>query len=231
MKNLSIILACALVAMISCTKSKEVHPEIGDGNDEIVTVGMKDVLIEYTRADHERVDSVWFTCWPVNANGQWKFAKMTKTETFFELTLTDLLSDTLYKYFYELYLNNDSIFTAENTFRTQAYDEPEPPTPSTPEGAINGLFTINENGDQVYFSKGNLQYQASTSTWRFAENQWDYVGTQNPPWGDAGGTVSGSDNANISETYSGWIDLFVWGTSGYNHGAVCYQPWDWYLWL
>lgn len=27
-----------------------------------------------------------------------------------------------------------------------------------PEGATNGLFTINANGDQVYFSKGNLQY-------------------------------------------------------------------------
>ena len=80
-----------------------------------------------------------------------------------------------------------------------------------PEGAINGLFTINEAGDQVYFSKGNLQYQASTNTWRFAENQWDYVG---------------EGNDNMSETYDGWIDLFGWGTSGYNHGAICYQPWS-----
>ncbi len=96
-----------------------------------------------------------------------------------------------------------------------------------PTGAINGLFTINANGDQVYFSQGNLQYQASTNNWRFAENQWDYVGTQNPPSGyPVGGTVSGSDNHNISQSYSGWIDLFGWGTSGYNHGAVCYQPWS-----
>lgn len=80
-----------------------------------------------------------------------------------------------------------------------------------PIGAINGKFTINANGDQVYFSQGNLQFQASTNTWRFAENQWDYVGNA---------------NANISSTYSGWIDLFGWGTSGYNHGAVCYQPWS-----
>lgn len=93
-----------------------------------------------------------------------------------------------------------------------------------PEGAINGLFTINENGDQVYFSKGNLQYQASTNTWRFAENQWDYVGS-----GEYGNVYENSvkcDNALISETYDGWIDLFGWGTSGYNHGAVCYQPWS-----
>ncbi len=96
-----------------------------------------------------------------------------------------------------------------------------------PIGAINGLFTINANGDQVYFSKGNLQYQASTNTWRFAENQWDYVGTQIPDGlGNVGGTVIGSDNNNISQTYSGWIDLFGWGTSGYTHGAMCYQPWS-----
>ena len=95
-----------------------------------------------------------------------------------------------------------------------------------PLGAINGKFTINSIGDQVYFSQGNLQYQASTDTWKFADNQWDYVGSQNPGYGNPGGTITGSDNSNISSTYSGWIDLFGWGTSGFNHGAVCYQPWS-----
>ena len=66
-----------------------------------------------------------------------------------------------------------------------------------PVGSKGGLFTINADGDQVWFSQGNLQYQASTGTWRFAENQYDYVG---------------EDNENISTTYSGWIDLFGWGT-------------------
>lgn len=62
--------------------------------------------------------------------------------------------------------------------------------------ALSGLFSVSAT-KQVMFSPGNLQYQASTGTWRFAENQWDYVG-------DA--------NANISNTYNGWIDLFGWGT-------------------
>ena len=82
--------------------------------------------------------------------------------------------------------------------------------PQVPTGAINGLFTINDNGDQVWFSKGNLQYQATTQIWRFAENQWDMIGEA---------------NANISSSYSGWIDLFGFGTSGWNSGAVCYYPW------
>ena len=88
-------------------------------------------------------------------------------------------------------------------------------TPAGPVGIIDGVFTINANGEQVYFSQGNLQYQASTNTWQFAEHQWDYVG-------DA--------NRNISPNYSGWIDLFGWGTSGYNHGANAYQPWSTSTW-
>ena len=99
-----------------------------------------------------------------------------------------------------------------------------PVGPVGPVGIINGVYTVNANGDQVWFSQGNLQYQASTNTWRFAENQWDYVGgTQ---WEEQYGNVEGSSNNDISPTYSGWIDLFGWGTSGYDHGANAYQPWS-----
>lgn len=94
-----------------------------------------------------------------------------------------------------------------------------------PEGAIDGLFSVSPT-QKVYFSQGNLQYQASTNTWRFAENQWDYVGTQTPQLGEPGGTVEGSDNANISPSYSGWIDMFGWGTSGWNNGNQYFQPYD-----
>ncbi|MCQ2605632.1 MAG: BACON domain-containing protein [Bacteroidales bacterium] len=67
-------------------------------------------------------------------------------------------------------------------------------------GVIKAAFSVSAD-KQVYFSQGNLQYQASTKTWRFAEHQYDMIG-------DA--------NKNISSTYNGWIDLFGWGTSGYN---------------
>ena len=77
-------------------------------------------------------------------------------------------------------------------------------------GRLNGLFSVSPT-KQVYFSQGNLQFQASTGTWCLAPNQYNYVG---------------SANSNISSTYSGWIDLFGWGTSGWNSGAVCYQPWS-----
>lgn len=47
-----------------------------------------------------------------------------------------------------------------------------------PEGAINGLFSINQ-WKTVFFSKGNLQYQTSNGIWGFAENQHDYLGCKN----------------------------------------------------
>ncbi len=84
--------------------------------------------------------------------------------------------------------------------------------PTSPEGTINGKFSVNADGDQVYFSKGNLQYIGSAATpyWKFADHQWDYLG-------DNG---QGSDSQTVDR------DLFGWGTSGYDHGANCYQPWS-----
>ena len=67
------------------------------------------------------------------------------------------------------------------------------------EGTINGIFSVSQN-KMVKFSQGNLQYQASTKTWRFAEHQWDIIG---------------KNNMYISKKYSGWIDLFGWSTSGF----------------
>ena len=79
---------------------------------------------------------------------------------------------------------------------------------------VNGVIAhpiYTGSSSYVLFSKGNLQYQASTKTWRFAENQYDIIG---------------EGNENISYRYSGWIDLFGWGTSGWNSGANAYQPYS-----
>lgn len=42
-----------------------------------------------------------------------------------------------------------------------------------PEGALPGKFTINSDGDQVYFSKGNLRYTIATRTWSFFDKQFE----------------------------------------------------------
>lgn len=71
---------------------------------------------------------------------------------------------------------------------------------------IPGTFSVSAT-KKVFFSKGNLQYQASTGTWRFAENQYDYVGNK------TGNTTAVANRS----TQSAWIDLFGWGTSGYDN--------------
>ena len=88
-------------------------------------------------------------------------------------------------------------------------------------GVADHPFSVSADR-QVLFSPGNLQFNAAQGshscadgttqpgTWRFAEHQYDLIG---------------EDNKHISETYDGWIDLFSWGTSGWNSGANVYQPW------
>ena len=82
-----------------------------------------------------------------------------------------------------------------------------------PTGAISGKFTINGNGDQVYFSQGNLQYNKTTAVWSFMEHQYDVVETD---WQDVGENYA---NQNI-------VGHFGWGTSGWNNGNMYYQPYD-----
>ena len=57
---------------------------------------------------------------------------------------------------------------------------------------------------QVLFAPGNLQYTQSTTTWSFAENQYDYIGEDN---------LSGSELADK-------IDLFGWSGSDYNNFGI-----------
>ena len=98
------------------------------------------------------------------------------------------------------------------------WEKPTPvtPTPSGSEeesvpGLLTGKFTINAEGKQVRFSQGNLQakiasyasYVATASEWKFAANQYDYIG-------DAAG--------NNSFAVDSWVDLFSWvGTSATNN--------------
>lgn len=83
-------------------------------------------------------------------------------------------------------------------------------------------FTVSASGKQVWFSQGNLQYQASTYTWRFAENQNERIGN-----------AAGNNTAEASRaTQSDWIDLFGWGTGNNPTNASInnddYSTWnDW----
>ena len=94
-------------------------------------------------------------------------------------------------------------------------------------GKLPGEFSVSST-KQVFFSQGNLQYQASTNTWRFAVRQYDYVGdaTHGNVYVEENDVIVKCNNENISSSYSGWIDLFGWGTSGNSASGTAYQPWS-----
>ncbi len=106
-----------------------------------------------------------------------------------------------------------SVWPAKENYSllVEGCDSSAPDEPVLPQSDF--LFSVSPS-QKVRFSPGNLQYQASTGTWRFAEHQYDYVGDATSGNVSEGGNPC--DNSQTSASYSGWIDLFAWGTSGYN---------------
>lgn len=72
---------------------------------------------------------------------------------------------------------------------------------STAEGRLPGRFSVSPTV-QVRFARGNLQYQESTGTWRFAGCQYECLG---------------DGNRNTSSS-GGWTDLFGLGAEGKTAG-------------
>lgn len=142
---------------------------------------------------------IYFGTAPDPANTGTKLVDSSAGTGSFTCTMTGLVEETTY---YVCAYATNGQGTSCGSEKIFSYN---PPT-----GAVNGIFSVSSS-KKVYFSQGNLQYRASDGHWRFAEHQYDYIG---------------EGNSNISSTYSNYIDLFGWGTSGWNSGAVCYQPWS-----
>ena len=83
--------------------------------------------------------------------------------------------------------------------------------PTVP-GALPGIFSVSAT-TRINFSQGNLQYRPFNNTWRFATTQY---------------AVEGANNNNIilRNACRFWIDLFGYGTSGWNSGAPGYMPYE-----
>ena len=99
--------------------------------------------------------------------------------------------------------------TSRPTYQQQTTSQPKNAT-VTVAGVLPGLFSI-AAGRQVQFAQGNVQYQPSTNTWRFADNQYDRVGHEEV--GNVYDCGQKCQNEKInSKVYTGWLDLFGWGT-------------------
>lgn len=160
-------------------------------------------------------------CWSTDAtptvDGNHATASVTSGP--FTVTVQNLTPNTVYNV--RAYAKNETGIAYGTLVSFTTLDD----GPAVPEGAVKGKFSINAGGKQVYFSKGNLQYQASTNIWRFADQQWNYVGGSDC-YGVHYGNVAGSTNSLVSPTYNGWIDYFGFGTSGWDNGNIYYHPYD-----
>lgn len=69
------------------------------------------------------------------------------------------------------------------------------------EGLLNGQFSVSST-KKVQFSQGNLQWSGNNG-WRFAENQWTYIGNN-------------ANNTSPTASDDNYMDLFCWGATGLN---------------
>ena len=149
----------------------------------------------------------------------------------FEVDLTGLAANTVY--YVRAYANNNlgimiPFATRRNYFADDDGNQGMMRRRISDGDSSNDPFLFSTaDTRKVGFSMGNLQYNAvlgthnvNTSpittelgTWRFAECQFDVVG-DNP------------GNTDPSATQSGWIDLFGYGTSGWQSSAPCWRPYD-----
>ena len=117
---------------------------------------------------------------------------------------------------------------------------------NNPAPTVDYLFSVSAS-KTVVFSPGNLQYNPATSTWRFAEHQYDmctpvtglsYMISED---GDTYTSVSATEyyaaiqagglddfytlydaTSQYTSSYNGWIDMFGWGRWGSGSG----NPYD-----
>ena len=137
-----------------------------------------------------------------------------------------------------MFYNTDNKYTRKSISLNQSLERNKIYTlgtnPTTLDFSTVEGISVSQN-TRVLFAPGNLQWSANgtrntvdatgvAGTFRFAEHQWDYVGDATHGTVYVNGTKC--DNALISQSYTGWIDLFCWGTSGWNSGANKYSPYD-----
>lgn len=121
------------------------------------------------------------------------------------------------------HLQAGNLFELEIEEYALTFDEGQ----NAPEGAVDGIFSVGPT-KRVFFSKGNLQYNKTSSEFRFAEHQYDTLPIEysNRPLADSitlfdgfeWGT--GADPTHASTSEADYITDFVdWGINPISNGG------------
>lgn len=146
---------------------------------------------------------------------------------------------------YGLYFDSSSV-TANFASSSRSYGLSVRPvySPLPPEGALTGKFSVSAD-KKVYFSKGNLRYTISSSTWSFYDNQYDRGGSMYEDghnteislftWGyNATQSINpnGSDTDNVSRTSGVLSQTEDWGSQmgdGETWRTLTFDEWKYLL--
>ena len=219
-KLFSVVLFIAYSFLVGCEKDYDFQnsqqkdaQEVGiEIYNQLQEVGEDAATISCQITSMVSISKVYLEYW-ISADEQNKLIKEMKTSDIgqpytYTVSLTDLKSDTEYQTAYKIISETDQIIRLSGkSFRTTP---PFTENFTYQEGAIHGAIKVSDT-KYVAFSKGNLRYNAATNIWSFAANQYDVVGEA---------------NKNVSATYNGDIDLFMYGTSGYDSKYAPYYNYD-----
>ncbi len=139
------------------------------------------------------------------------------------------------------YDSKDNIVAFKNTYKANKFNIAKiknlgtlNPTIPIPE-PLDGVFSISKT-KVVRFAPGNLQYQASTGNWKFAEEQYialgakEEFGNQTEMLLNTDGEPTGSHDGQISRMdQDKWIDLYCFGCTGdatITKMGRGYMPWE-----
>ena len=212
MKKIIPFLLCMLVVLWACEKDTPTPPtpdtpskvETGAAENITATSATLKGMVNVDIIDYEEL--VFGVMYSTKAEDIVDFTAPSKNGLAlvgneFKVEVTDLKAET--KYYYRAYvmLNTLQILLGDVKEFTTLPTNANPDNPEQPEDPGSGSFVAKPFSvsatKTVTFSPGNMQYHPANDEWRFAPSQLDYIG---------------NDNANISDTYNGWIDLFGWGT-------------------
>ena len=226
----------SLLAMflLGCDSPSAYNPSGGDSDDGgssnksyVVTGEAKDVTyksvtlygeVNVEISDYDEIE--WGVMYSTDKdelesrNAERVFSTDDLLENVYSVSLSDLDAETKYYYCAFVYLNSKQYkFGTVKNFTTL----------EAPEIDGIGVFSVSDS-KTVTFSKGNLQYTQSTNTWSFAENQYDYIGTDNV----TGGSVESDEygDSKDGDALADKFDLFGWSTITTNFGVSTSTDYD-----
>jgi hypothetical protein len=225
MKNLFSLTICVMALLfVGC------EPDVPATSSQVITgaaskiTAVSAILHGKVNVDMSQYDNIRFGMmvsenkYDLNAFDGEMYEVKVRNGLDFELTLEGLSSNTKYYYCAWVILNNTqyelgvikSFWTKSNAFSV-SYDK------------------------KVTFSPGNLQYTHSTDTWSFAENQWDYIGTDNvkggtvesdPVYGYEKGGSSLADKIDLfGESFVDWGNNKIGNSAPNTWRTLTYEEW------